>query len=372
MWINNILTESFMSLKSKQRYGQRDTLLTDNILILQANSPNMTTSQHSTHPFIQEEQFSEAMQGEVLACWQQREEGEFCGQGNATIKWMRIVNSRHQRAIVVVNGRVESYWKYQELFYELYQQGYDVYALDHRGQGISDRLTENSQLGHVDHFDDYFADLNTFVSTVVDTSAYQHCFMLAHSMGGTIATRYLQEYNHPFSALALSAPMYGIHVSRWLRPIVYPLAQILDLISPKPTYAPGQVGYYAKPFTNNPLCQSQTRYRWFRDLYEQKPEMKLGGPSSRWIWQGMKAARACRTSTDKLTIPTLLMQASADNIIDNSAHDQFCHAMTQSDQQCKKIVINGARHELLFEQDKYRNQSLNAVFAFFNQHSAPK
>ncbi|MCT6568541.1 alpha/beta fold hydrolase, partial [Staphylococcus aureus] len=42
--------------------------------------------------------------------------------------------------VVVVPGRIESYVKYPEVAYDLFQQGYDVIVLDHRGQGRSGRI----------------------------------------------------------------------------------------------------------------------------------------------------------------------------------------------------------------------------------------
>lgn len=46
-----------------------------------------------------------------------------------------------------------------------------------------------------------------------DLGHYQERFLLAHSMGGAIATRYIQTTPaHPFSALALSAPMFGVNM----------------------------------------------------------------------------------------------------------------------------------------------------------------
>lgn len=117
-----------------------------------------------------------------------------------------------KKAVLIVNGRIESSWKYQELFYDLYRQGYDVYSFDHRGQGLSDRLLSDSDMGHVYDFTDYIDDMDVVIKQH-DLKQYQQCFIIAHSMGGAIATRYLQtQPEHPFTGLILSAPMFGINL----------------------------------------------------------------------------------------------------------------------------------------------------------------
>ncbi|MCW1889529.1 alpha/beta hydrolase [Vibrio chagasii] len=45
------------------------------------------------------------------------------------------------------NGRIECCQKYQEIFYDFYQQGYIVYSFDHQGQGQSERMVADSEAG---------------------------------------------------------------------------------------------------------------------------------------------------------------------------------------------------------------------------------
>ncbi|MCV5871060.1 alpha/beta fold hydrolase, partial [Escherichia coli] len=78
--------------------------------------------------------------GPIAALWQTRQEGFVKGTEKKKIYWCKLTNPEHKKAVLIVNGRIESSWKYQELFYDLYRQGYDVYSFDHRGQGLSDRL----------------------------------------------------------------------------------------------------------------------------------------------------------------------------------------------------------------------------------------
>ncbi|MGF1730779.1 alpha/beta fold hydrolase [Photobacterium kasasachensis] len=315
--------------------------------------------------FSQESQFCDTMAGPVAELWQHRLEGMFQGVDQLNVGWVSLTGYNHDKAIIVVNGRIESYWKYQELFYDLVQQGYDVFALDHRGQGVSDRLAEDTELGHIEEFDDYVSDLKTFFDTVIAPKGYQQHFMLAHSMGGTIGSLFMAKHPSLIDSAVLSAPMHGININNWMKPIASPLARVVEQLQRQPDYAPGQVPYYPKPFVDNPLCQSQIRYQWFRDLYEHKPELKIGGPSARWVWQGIAAAKQCIEQAPNITTPILLLQGSDDNIVDNQAHNLFCQAMQQANRSCQLTVIEGARHELLFEVDKYRHPVLAAIINHF-------
>lgn len=327
----------------------------------------MTVQPPYYYNFSLESQFSDTMAGPVAALWQHRQEGMFEGVDRLNIGWVSLTGFNHDKAIIVVNGRIESYWKYQELFYDLVQQGYDVFALDHRGQGVSDRMTEDNELGHVEEFDHYVSDLKTFFDSVIAPKGYLQHFMLAHSMGGTIGSLFMAEHPGLIDSAVLSAPMHGINLNNWMRPIASPLARVVEQMQRQPDYAPGQAPYYPKPFHDNPLCQSAIRYQWFRDLYEHKPELKIGGPSARWVWQGIAAAKRSIEQATAITTPILLLQGSADYIVDNRAHHLFCRAMQQANRPCQLALIKGARHELLFESDKYRQPALTATLNHFRK-----
>ncbi|EMQ2878220.1 alpha/beta fold hydrolase [Vibrio navarrensis] len=314
--------------------------------------------------YTQENLFEQAIAGPIAALWQQRQEGYFKSSDKTKLYWCKLTDPKHSKAVLLVNGRIESSWKYQELLFDFYRQGYDVYSYDHRGQGLSDRLVQDSDIGHVYEFDDYVRDLASVVQHFA-LEGYQQCHLVSHSMGGAIATRYLQTYpHHPFDKLVLSAPMFGINLPWYLSPVAIAVSQILTAVYPTPTYAPGHQPYYAKPFEDNPLSQSKARYHWFRQLYTDKPELQVGGPSTRWVWQGLMATKQCLQMTRQLKIPVLLLQAGNDRIVSNQAQNQFYKKLCKTNKNSQMITIDGAQHELLFEQDQYRNQALDALFRF--------
>jgi lysophospholipase len=109
-----------------------------------------------------ESAFAAFATGPLTDFWRQREEAEFTGVDNVPVRFVRFHAARHDRVIVVCPGRIESYVKYAELAYDLFHLGFDVLIIDHRGQGRSGRLLEDSHRGHVVNFSDYVDDLTAF------------------------------------------------------------------------------------------------------------------------------------------------------------------------------------------------------------------
>lgn len=106
-----------------------------------------------------EKSFSAFVTGPLLSFWRQRQERQFVGKDGVVIRYMRMTAASHKKAIFIVPGRSESYSKYPEVVWDLFNCGYDIFVMDHRGQGLSGRLLDDPQLGHVAQFSDYVDDL---------------------------------------------------------------------------------------------------------------------------------------------------------------------------------------------------------------------
>ncbi|MBV7316103.1 alpha/beta fold hydrolase [Shewanella sp. NIFS-20-20] len=300
---------------------------------------------------------------QLAAFWQRVEQGAITSHDGLRLNYCAVRQPHRAPAIVFCSGRVESYLKYQELIHDCYQQGFSIYAMDHRGQGLSERLGPDHHLGHVDQFDDYIQDLYQFVQTVVMADRHSQLVMLGHSMGGAIGTLYLQQYGHAFAAAAFSAPMYGIQLPAPAF-IIKPLAGWLNQV-PKggqPNYVLTGKGYQDVPFADNELSHSTLRYHRYRELYQQRPELQLGSPSNQWLLQALQGATAAQLAARNSTIPLLVLQASDDTIVDIAAQTRAQGGL------CQLLVIGGARHEIFIETDERRQQGLAAVFEFFANH----
>lgn len=325
----------------------------------------------SFSPAPREANYPEFMQQQVTPFWQQGQQQTLTSTDGLPLQIIRFHSPQHQQVIMVVNGRLESFLKYQELAYDLFQQGYDVVMFDHRGQGLSGRMLADRHKGYVADFSDYQRDMKQVYQTLIAGQGYQQAFLLAHSMGGAVSAGYLETYPQDFTAAALSAPMLGIALPlpHWLTRSITGVAEWVE--SWAESYAPGTGPYKATPFATNDLTHSEPRYQWFRELYAANPNVQLGGPTLHWIREGMQAGEDAITHAPELTTPLLLLQGGQDSVVDNEAHRRFCTAMAQAGHPCEgnqPYVIDGARHELLFEQDPLRTQALRQILAFFARY----
>ena len=296
------------------------------------------------------------------------------------LSYAKLLTPKAKGVVVISNGRTETYLKYKELAFDLARTGYSVYIHDHRGQGMSPRLQPDPgehDKGHVDQFDDYVEDMRAFVLKVVrpEQPPQVKFFLLGHSMGGGIATRYLQKYPDTFAAAALSSPMLEpnakIFVSAqsscwwfkntsWLCPTCY-------------------AGFLSKPYqqtagTKKDYTHSDERWEEVLRVFATNPSAKLGGPTRRW------AAEACASSNPMLEqagdvrTPVLLLQAGDDQAVVPDAQNAFCEKLkAATGKTCNgpgggPLKIPDAAHELFIEADQYRVPALTAILDFFSKH----
>ncbi|HEH9440379.1 TPA: alpha/beta fold hydrolase [Aeromonas sobria] len=321
----------------------------------------------NTYPLTSEADVPTLYQQTLPDFWRQHAvEGEFKSKDGVTIRYAALRQAKVDRAILIVNGRVESYLKYQELAWDLWRQGYSLYLIDHRGQGMSGRMLADPQKGYVDQFDDYVLDLKQFHDQIIMADQPAKLFLLAHSMGGAISARYLERWPDDIKAAVLSSPMLGINLGglpKWLaKGLATTIGTVGDWIG-EPPYGPGQGGYQDHGFADNELTHSQSRYQAFRQLYEQHPQIKLGGATAHWIYQGITGADAAIADAGAIKTPLLVLQAGNDSVVDNAAQDRFC--TLANCEGGKPLRIEGAWHELFIESDDKRQPALTAMADFF-------
>lgn len=345
-----------------------------------ASEARATQAQHQT-PFDIEENFEEEYRLHIAPNFSQGKAGKFVGANGVEIAYASFQPSSNKdgKGIVVISsGRTESYIKYAEIIYHLGREGYTVYIHDHRGQGFSGRIVQaDTQLGHVEDFDLYVDDLETFIDQIVLPEAGQKkIFLLGHSMGGAVAALYAARNTAAIDAMALVSPMMeprfpvsGFDETR----LVCAITAVSSVFLPA-TYISGQGSYDAHPvaFENNDLTHSESRYKKSLQIFDEKQNQaaKIGGPSRKWVREACKGSAHALESAREIKIPVLIIQAGADTAVHNEAQKHFCDLMNTgaSAALCQTYILPGARHAIFMESDQYRTPALLRILEFFSKN----
>jgi lysophospholipase len=317
---------------------------------------------------FREDQLTQAWP-ELQHFWQQGEHLSFLGADQLQLCYSSFRHPAPRAEIVLSPGRIEACQKYQEFCFDLYQAGFTVHLIDHRGQGLSQRLNPDRHLGDVADFQHYVQDFSLWLQQQIEPRQQAPLLGLAHSMGSAVLCRYLQQHTeHNFAGAIYCSPMFGIQ-SKPLPavvaiPLVHGIAKLNSLYSRQNWYFPGQSGYKDRPFAGNHLTHSEVRYQLFRQLYQQQPALQLGGVSVRWLKQALLAIDMLQQAP-ALTLPQLIIQATADPVVDNK--QQQAYQQKHQGQPCELVQVQGALHELIFESDPLRDQLFSAINRFMLQ-----
>jgi lysophospholipase len=293
-------------------------------------------------------------------------EGYLIGADSISIYYKVFEQKLPTSAIVISSGRTEAAIKYKELIYDLYQNGYSVYIHDHRGQGLSGRMTDDPDMGFVKDFQYYIDDMKEFYDRFIKPRAYEHTFLLAHSMGGAIGMTYLEQFPEDFDAAAFSSPMLG------LKPPLCTVVKVFDRDVPR--YAIGQHSYNddSSGFEDNALTGSKIRYDRMQAAYTLVPEARLGGVTYTWVHESCEQFAVLFENIDHIETPFLLFSAENESIVSTSAHRNFMEKAKALGKDCQAYDIAGGRHELFIEKDQQRLETLNTTLDFFESHQRGK
>jgi lysophospholipase len=282
------------------------------------------------------------------------------------IRWITAADGKRLRAghwpkgqkgtILLFTGRTEFLEKYTDAAQTFAALGWGMASLDWRGQGLSARLLEDPQIGHVGDFSEYQRDVDAFVDYCTRCDLPKPWVMFAHSMGGAIGLRALHNGFRPAAAV-FSAPMWDIQ----LRPVLRILAKLAYFIA-KPIglaarYAPTQGPHEPMVFEGNPLTHDPARLDWMKEQAKADPLLTLGGPSISWVYHALAECQALAALPAPKGVPTLGFVGTDERVV---SRERIAEIMaTWPDGQF--LEIEGAAHEVLMETDPLRDQALRAI-----------
>lgn len=281
----------------------------------------------------------------------------FRGVDDTILEGASFTSPEASSAIFFINGRSDNIKQYSETYHDLIEQtGANVYAIDHRGQGFSSRLTDDSYRGHVDSYEDYAEDLNIFYKKFIEPKNYERFYIASHSMGGAASILWLLDNDIRPDAMFMTAPLFGAiaPIPEWLG---MPLAWIACTFG----FSKSLIPTVGKPniggFSSNKLTKDEERYSImcdFNRLDDGTPN--LVKPTNGWALASYRVMSRIRKEIQKLSdIETILFQAEEEQYVDNSYHIEY----TPDNWEIK--MLKGENHHLWHCREKAREEIFSSI-----------
>jgi alpha-beta hydrolase superfamily lysophospholipase len=243
-----------------------------------------------------------------------------------------------KRIVVLVHGIGEHSGRYEHVATRLAADGAVVYAPDHHGHGRSD-----GERGLVDDIGGIVDDL----ARVVEKARSEHpglpVAMLGHSLGGIIATRFVQRGEHGLSGLVLTGPVVGGN--------------------------PGFEGLLAMdPMPDVPLDPAAlSRDEAVGEAYANDPLVYHGPLARQSLVSIFAAVDAIRSGPGFGSLPTLWIHGEEDTLAPLAPTREAIERLRGD--QFEEQIFPGARHEVLNETN--REEVLDEIARFLDGTVAP-
>ncbi|MGH2857373.1 MAG: lysophospholipase [Solirubrobacteraceae bacterium] len=258
-------------------------------------------------------------------------EGSLTGIGGLALAWQRWAAPERRALVVIVHGAGEHGGRYEHVAHRLVGEGFDVWALDHRGHGRSDGA--RALIDRVDHA---VSDLDAFVVQASAAAAELPLFMLGHSMGAMIALRYCLSHQDRLAGLVLSGALAALEgVSAPLRAV----GRLLSVVAPR---AP-LIAIEPALISRDPAVV---------EAYRADPLVHHGKLPARTAAEIADAVESFPGTVGAITLPTLIVYGTADALCPPAGSTMLGERIGADD--LTVTAYEGLFHEVLNEPERER------------------
>jgi len=257
-------------------------------------------------------------------------ESSFAGAGGLEIFWQTWQPDGDPRAAVVIaHGAGEHSGRYAHVAQRLVDEGYAVYAIEHRGHGRS-----QGPRALIDRIANAVADLDKLVTLAAEAHPGAPVFLVGHSMGATISLSYALAHQRRLAGLILSGPLAALEA------VPAPMrltARTLSALAPRTPL----IAIDATLVSRDPAV--------VRD-YQSDPLVHHGKLPARTVVELADAIEALPEAVAAITVPTLIMYGTDDGLCPPRGSVMLSERIGSPDKTLK--AYQGLYHEILNEPER--------------------
>ncbi len=254
---------------------------------------------------------------------------------SGTAQYRRMWDLANPKArVLLLHGIAEHSGRYEHVGSTLRDAGFSVLSYDHYGHGRSGGVR-----GHVPSFETFLDDVEDNLGELRDSG--DPVILMAHSMGGLIATAYCVSGRPLPDVFLASGPALGAEVPKW-QSIAAP---ILGKIVPKL--------FIKNEFDGSMLSSNPDVGRMYRD-----DPLRIPGTTAGLGRELLIAMEQTNARLSKLSIPTMVIHGGGDRIV-----PEHFSAPIGDQAVATRHVLPGLEHEILNEHSWQTTMSTYIHFA---------
>ncbi len=266
-------------------------------------------------------------------------------------------------SVTLVHGLGEFWGKYHEYAWYLYQAGFKVFFVEHRGHGYSEGKVSDPQLIYIDNYNTYVEDFLCFTeSVVVPESSGLEMMLVAHSMGGAIATLFMEKHPQFYTRAVLSTPMFKMKASNIPAIAVFGLKLYSVLFRRGKSIAPNQKRFSPNAPFETSNAGSRPRFEYQLRLRRKDEHYQTSAATVGWLLASISVQKELFKRINNLKVPIDLFTAGKDQLIDSSGYDMFIEKLPGT----RIHAYNESRHEIFNADEASRKRYYTEVLEVLN------
>jgi len=266
----------------------------------------------------------------------------FIGRDGIKLYYEAYIPEKVEATLIIVHGLSEYIASYDTFRSFLTERKIAVYGFDARGHGSSPGIR-----AHVNRWSEYTEDLHLFVQLVQNEQSGK-LLMFSHSMGTTIATNYLMEYQDHLDGLILcGTTIKPVEATKWY---LVPMAKLLSWVTPRVSI---NLKLNLDAVCSDPKVVARSK----------ADDLRFSTVTPRWGTEILKAIERTKKNIDIYPMPLLVIHGKLDKINDFVAAKNFFEDIPSEDKSF--ITYENSFHEVLNDVEK--EKAFEDIYRFIKE-----